>query len=113
MGGQRATARALGVTQPTVLRWVRGHCPISAEFVLRVEEASGISRHLLRPDIYPADLGPSPAWKPVWMGVDLGQSPVSCERSSVLQFAQPFEGRNPKATEADGAASVVGGGLAA
>jgi hypothetical protein len=43
--------------------------------------ATGVPRHLLRPDIYPADLGPSPAWK----GVDQGTQRVSFNQNSALQ----------------------------
>lgn len=53
-GGQAALARIVGVTQPTVWAWLRkGEMP--AEYVLATERATGISRHALRPDIYPRD----------------------------------------------------------
>jgi len=45
-------ARALGVSEPTVSRWMRRGA-IPPERVLAVEAATGISRHVLRPDIYP------------------------------------------------------------
>lgn len=44
-----------------------------AEFVLRVEAAIGISRHDLRPDIYPIDLPPAPQSR--WSGVDHRAAP--------------------------------------
>ena len=49
-GGVSALARALGLSQPTVSNWRR----IPSERVLAVEEATGVSRSTLRPDLYPA-----------------------------------------------------------
>ena len=54
-GSQAAFARALDVAQPTVWRWVKQTKQLPAEHVLRAEEATGVSRHDLRPDIYPRD----------------------------------------------------------
>ncbi len=52
IGGQTATAYKLGVTQQAVQYWVRqGKVPPLR--VLALEAASGVSRKLLRPDIYP------------------------------------------------------------
>ena len=50
MGGVSVLARGIGVAQPTVSLWRR----IPAERVLSVEALTGISRTLLRPDLYPA-----------------------------------------------------------
>ncbi|MBZ4194177.1 MAG: helix-turn-helix domain-containing protein [Candidatus Contendobacter sp.] len=58
-GGQVALANALhsrhpNVKQQHVWKWLRaGRVP--AEYVLAVEAATGISRHELRPDIYPVE----------------------------------------------------------
>ena len=46
-------AAAFGVNKSTVLRWEMGRVP--ADRVLDVERATGISRHELRPDLYPQD----------------------------------------------------------
>lgn len=54
-GGQAALGRALGVSQPTIHDWLHGTKRVPAERVLAVEEASGVSRHELRPDIYPLE----------------------------------------------------------
>lgn len=40
---------------------------LPAEFVLRAERLYGVSRHWLRPDIYPVDLPPAPSR---FVGVD-------------------------------------------
>lgn len=51
---QSKLARICGVTQPTVWGWInKGRGLLPAEYVLAVEEATGVSRHELRPDIYP------------------------------------------------------------
>lgn len=54
-GTQQAMADDLGVTQPTVWRWLHQSKQLPAEFVLRVESKTGVSRHDLRPDIYPRE----------------------------------------------------------
>ncbi|WP_082382067.1 YdaS family helix-turn-helix protein [Blastomonas sp. AAP25] len=60
-GGQSATGRHLGVSQRAVWRWVKQGTVLPAEHVLAIEAATGISRHDLRPDIYPVDLPASAA----------------------------------------------------
>jgi len=47
-GGVGALARKIGISQPSVSNWSR----IPAERVLAVEEATGVSRAVLRPDLY-------------------------------------------------------------
>lgn len=54
-GGQSAFARLHGVSQPTVWAWVRQGKPLPAEYVLATERELGISRHDLRPDLYPRE----------------------------------------------------------
>lgn len=45
-------ARAIGVNKSTITRWAAGRVP--AERVLDVERVTGVPRHELRPDLYPA-----------------------------------------------------------
>jgi TorA maturation chaperone TorD len=52
-GGVSELARRVGISQPSVSNWDR----IPAERVLAVEAATGIARHVLRPDLY--DNGPA------------------------------------------------------
>lgn len=59
-GGQRATARICGISQTAVWKWLQSSKRLPAEYVLRVEAATGVSRHDLRPDIYPRDASPIP-----------------------------------------------------
>lgn len=54
-GSQSALARLIGVSQMAVSRWQRGVSPVTPENVLAVEAATGISRHDLRPDLYPRE----------------------------------------------------------
>lgn len=52
LGGPTALAKALGdVSSQAVSQWKR----IPAKRVLDVERATGLSRHDLRPDLYPRD----------------------------------------------------------
>lgn len=52
-GGVSALARAIGVAQPSVSNWTR----IPSDRVVSVEKATGVPRHLLRPDLYAEDIG--------------------------------------------------------
>lgn len=53
-GSQSELARRLGVRQGYVWKWLRKGRP-PAEHVIAIEKATGISRHELRPDIYPLE----------------------------------------------------------
>jgi len=52
-------ARLVGVTHTAANKWIRGEVPFPAEHVLLVERETGVSRHDLRPDIYPREDAPS------------------------------------------------------
>lgn len=60
-GNQTAVAKICECTPGAISQLVIRGRPLSARFVLKVEAATGISRHDLRPDIYPIDLSPAPA----------------------------------------------------
>lgn len=69
LGSQSAFARFIGVSQPSVWAWLEKGKPLPAEYVLKVEAETGISRHELRPDLYPRDddapvhaQDPAPEW---------------------------------------------------
>src|SRR5215468_7908972 len=47
-GGIGALARKIGISQPSVSNWLR----VPADRVLSVEQATGVSRAMLRPDLY-------------------------------------------------------------
>ena len=54
VGGMRPLSRLLGISAPSVWEWRRrGRIP--AERVLQVERVTGVSRHILRPDLYPRE----------------------------------------------------------
>lgn len=50
--GQAGVARLLGVTPQAVNQWVSGNRPVPPRHVLAIEAATGVSRHLLRPDVF-------------------------------------------------------------
>lgn len=53
VGSQTKLAQMIGKTQGHISKWLeRKHIP--AECVIPIENATGISRHELRPDLYPA-----------------------------------------------------------
>lgn len=68
-GSQSAFGRLIGKRQSVVHDWLRDNRPLPAELVFQVEAATGISRHELRPDIYPLDDMPLP-------GVGPGETPA-------------------------------------
>lgn len=86
-GSQVELARICGVTQPSVSLWIKRGKVMPAEFVLKVEAATGVSRHLLRPDIYPVEVPHAP---PAWTGVDQGTARVSFQNSGISQRDQDF-----------------------
>lgn len=55
-GGQSALARICGVSQAAVWDWLNRARRVPAEHVLSIEAATGVSRHALRPDIYPREV---------------------------------------------------------
>jgi len=54
-GSNAALARICEVSGTAVWKWIQSSKRLPAEQVLKVEAATGVSRHLLRPDIYPID----------------------------------------------------------
>lgn len=59
-GSQSELARRLGVSQTAVWKWLHTSKRLPAEYVLTAESLYGISRHDLRPDIYPPNYPPAP-----------------------------------------------------
>ena len=51
LGSQRSLAKILDVSPAAICKWRKTRIP--AERVLDIEQATGVSRHELRPDIYP------------------------------------------------------------
>ena len=70
-GSQSELARQLSVSQPTVWKWLQIK-RLPPEHVLTVERLYRISRHDLRPDIYPRNYPPAPDAR--FRGVDQGSS---------------------------------------
>lgn len=58
--GQAGLARLLGVTPQAVNQWVSGNRPVPSRHVLAIESATGVSRHLLRPDVFGSADGEMP-----------------------------------------------------
>lgn len=52
-GSQGALAGMLGVRQSHISNWLNRDKRVPAARVLSIEEATGVPRHELRPDIYP------------------------------------------------------------
>lgn len=84
---QSAFGRVIGKRQSTVFEWLKGNKALPAEHVLRVEAATGIPRHALRPDIY----GPAPD-----AAIAAASTPIA--RASVPVFLST-PGREPPAND--------------
>ncbi|QXT34312.1 helix-turn-helix domain-containing protein [Sphingomonas sanguinis] len=66
VGSQGAMARLLGIKQPSVWAWIKRGKALPPQHVLLVEEHTGVSRFILRPDIYRQEHdAPSPAAPPL------------------------------------------------
>jgi DNA-binding transcriptional regulator YdaS (Cro superfamily) len=55
-GGQTALGNLIGKDQGTVWAWLNITKKVPPEFVIPIENTTGVSRHELRPDIYPAEV---------------------------------------------------------
>lgn len=59
-GSDSRLGRDLGIPQSTMWRIINSSKQLPAEYVLKAERLYGVSRHDLRPDIYPRDHDPIP-----------------------------------------------------
>lgn len=78
-GTQQAMADICGVSQTAVWKWLQSSKRLPAEHVLKAEAATGVSRHHLRPDIYPLEMPPAGSFQ----GVDQGFGRVSFQTRPV------------------------------
>lgn len=70
-GSDSKLARDLGVSQPTVWRWLKQTKQMPGEHVLDAERLYGVSRHDLRPDLYPRNYPLAPDDNRRFIGVDM------------------------------------------
>jgi TorA maturation chaperone TorD/DNA-binding transcriptional regulator YdaS (Cro superfamily) len=74
VGGQTQLARLLGVKQANVWHWLKKAERVPGEYVLAIEKATGgqVTRHQLRPDLYPdpdaVDAPPTIPEEDLWRG---------------------------------------------
>jgi DNA-binding transcriptional regulator YdaS (Cro superfamily) len=85
-GSQSAFARLLGVGQPAVWKWLQSSKRLPPQHVLAAERETGVSRHLLRPDIYPPETpSPSPNLERCASALERMQGGVGCDHQPVSQ----------------------------
>ncbi|VXC80069.1 transcriptional regulator [Sphingomonas sp. 8AM] len=77
-GSQSAFGRMIGRRQSTIFLWLNNDTPLPAELVLLVERETGISKHDLRPDIYPHAQA---------SGMPVERTGVACNQPSISQRA--------------------------
>lgn len=71
LGSQGALAEQIGLSTTSVWKMVNNARRASAEYVLAIEAATGVSRHDLRPDLYPREDPPAhPSAPPPSHGAD-------------------------------------------
>lgn len=80
-GSQSGFERKTGMAQQRVSYALKHGKHLPGEFVLKAEAATGVSRHALRPDLYPRNL-PDGAHS---AAVGQRGTDVSCDRNVVLQ----------------------------
>jgi DNA-binding transcriptional regulator YdaS (Cro superfamily) len=85
VGSQPKTAALLKVSQEAISKRIRKKQPAAAEWVLTLERESGVSRHALRPDIYPLDESGSHPLPSDVRSVPLIGRVGACERPPKLQ----------------------------
>lgn len=91
-GSQSDLARRCDTYQVRVSRWMAAN-RVQAEFVLAVEKATGVSRHDLRPDIYPCPVQPKKTRRvsedglTPWDTGNYGNSSEFSDNSPVERFA--------------------------
>lgn len=81
-GTQVGLALKIGVTQQAVSKWLKTDGLIPGRHAEAVEKLTGVSRHELRPDVFPVQVLHAP---PAWIGVDHGTARVSFQNGAVLQ----------------------------
>ena len=85
-GSQSALARIVGVGQPAVWKWLQSGKRLPAEHVLTVERETGVSRHVLRPDIYPPETpSTSPDLERCASALERLQGGVGCDQRPISQ----------------------------
>lgn len=84
---QTAFAAATGLLQQTVSNLIKRKEVLPAEAVIPAERAYGVSRHVLRPDIYPIDDVALPPPVSSTGVVESGDSSVAYNRSPVFDPA--------------------------
>jgi DNA-binding transcriptional regulator YdaS (Cro superfamily) len=99
IGSQAAMGRLLDITQAAVWKWLDGGMPLPAEHVLKVEAATGVPRHELRPDLYPRGLQDDVPFRPAASLGD-GVSDVADETPDLLQRDDEWPVRQGKAPQA-------------
>lgn len=71
--GQSNLARMIEASQAAVWKMLHKARRASAQYVIQIERHTGVSRHRLRPDLYPVEIA-SPAGRTVGAGAPVGYS---------------------------------------
>nr|WP_299597605.1 YdaS family helix-turn-helix protein [Sphingomonas bacterium] len=83
-GSWSALATICGCTPGNLSQLKKKRSPLPAQYVLKVEAATGISRHDLRPDLYPIDAIALPTPR-AGQSVGPQDEEVACDRHDLSQ----------------------------
>lgn len=84
-GSQSDLARICGCTPGNINQLLQKQRQLPAEYVLDVEAATGVSRHDLRPDVYPRGLQDDVPFRPDVLELGEFEQLVADESDTVLQ----------------------------
>ena len=96
VGGVRALARSLGISQPAISSWKR----VPADRVLSVEATTGIPRSELRPDLYPRPDPAAAMQSQIMISQPIDEIDAAraheCELVGALLWRAPTAGTDPR-----------------
>lgn len=84
-GSQSEFERQTGAKQQKVSYWLKNRRLLPGEYVLAAEKAFGVSRHHLRPDIYPLGLQEGAPYPFQGPGISDAAAAVAFNRGAILQ----------------------------
>lgn len=101
-GSQSELARLIGCTPANIHQLLKARRLLSARFVIPAESATGVSRHDLRPDLYPREEGTPPPRTPAQHAAAQPSAPASAPPLSGAGADGPspaldYPGANPLA----------------
>lgn len=99
-GSQSELARLIGCTPANIHQLLKARRLLTARFVIPAETATGVSRHELRPDLYPREEDTSPPRNPAQHPAAQPSAPATTPQPAGADGSSPaldYPGANPLA----------------